>query len=163
MSHRDERQPVLLSGVPIIDGQAVVVFRNDMIRELQLIQLGQDIEGVGPSELDPIAGILRGDLEWLRDEFVGHFRPVDPDAAVDPVTDPAAVTDYVVDLRPDAVNRIKRVVDHFEDLSWFSSHGQLLTVGASPIVMDLARWLRDEAIGQLIDGRAPHPFVRRAD
>jgi hypothetical protein len=25
--------------------------------------------------------------------------------------------------------------------------------------MDLVRWLRDEAIGQLIEGRAPRPFT----
>ena len=40
-------------------GQAVVVYRNDMIRELQLIELGQGMESVGPSDLDPVAKDLR--------------------------------------------------------------------------------------------------------
>jgi hypothetical protein len=150
-----------LSGVPLLEGQAVIMFRNDMIRELQLIELGQDLEGVGPSELDSVAKVLRDDLEWLRDEFAGNFRAVDPDALVPPITDPDLLVDYVADLHPDAAIRIKRVVGHVEDLNWFSSHGQLLTVGASPVVMDLVRWLRDEAIGQLVEGRAPRPFARR--
>ncbi len=139
----------------------VVMFRNDMIRELHLIELGQGLDEVGPSDLDPIAKILRNELEWLRDEFSGHFRAVDPNATVVAATDPDAVVDFVADLRPDAAVRIKSVVDRFEELNWFSSHGLLLTVGASPVVMDLVRWLRDEAFGQLVEGRPPRPFVRR--
>lgn len=138
------------------------MFRNDMIRELQLIELGQGLDDVGPSDLDPVAKILRDDLEWLRDEFSGHFRFVDPDAAGDAAPDPDAVADFVADLCPDAAVRIKNVVDRFEELNWFSSHGLLLTVGASPVVMDLVRWLRDEAFGQLVEGRPPRPFVRRS-
>ena len=142
-------------------GQAVVVYRNDMIRELQLIELGQGMESVGPSDLDPVAKDLRADLEWLRDEFSGHFRLLNPDAPVDPTDDPDSLIDYVAELRPDAAIRIKRVVDRFDELNWFSSHGQLLTASATPVVMDLVRWLRDEAIGQLIEGRAPRPYASR--
>lgn len=147
----------------MVEGRAVIMFRNDMIRELQLIELGQSLDDVGPSELDPVAKILRNDLEWLRDEFVGHFRPVDPGVPVHGMTTSNELGDFVADLRPDAAVRIKSVVDRFEDLNWFSSHGLLLTLGASPVVMDLVRWLRDEAFGQLVQGRPPRPFVRPAD
>ncbi len=147
----------------MVEGRAVVMFRNDMIRELQLIELGQSLDDVGPSGLDPVAKVLRSDLEWLRDEFVGHFRSVDEGVAVDGMASSDALTDFVADLRPDAAVRIKSVVDRFEELNWFSSHGLLLTLEASPVVMDLIRWLRDEAFGQLVEGRPPRPFVRAAD
>lgn len=134
------------------------MFRNDMIRELQLIELGRDLDDVGPSDLDPVAKILRNDLEWLRDEFTGHFRFLNPDATADVATNPDAVSDFVAELRIDAAVRINNVINRFEELNWFSSHGLLLTVGASPVVMDLVRWLRDEAFGQLVEGRPPRPF-----
>lgn len=170
MSDDEVRHPVILCGVPLVEGQGVLMFRNDMIRELQLIELGRSMESVGPSDLDPVAAMLRADMEWLRDEFSGHFRAIvpvadpdrDPDAKVGPPADSDVTVDYVAELRLDAANRIERVVGHVEDLNWFSTNGQLLTVGASPVVMDLVRWLRDEAVGQLVDGRAPRPFVRRA-
>ncbi len=145
----------------MVDGQAVVTFRNDMIRELQLIELGQNLDGVGPSDLDPVAKSLRDDLEWLRDEFSGHFQLIDQTAADDAVAASELVGNFVAELCDDAAVRIKNVVDRFEELNWFSSHGLLLTVGATPVVMELVRWLRDEAIGQLVEGRPPRPFVRR--
>ncbi len=73
MSDSEARQPVHLLGVPVLGGQAVVMFRNDMIRELQLIELGQRLDGVGRSWLDPVAKVLRADLEWLRDEAYGQL------------------------------------------------------------------------------------------
>jgi len=80
---------------------------------------------------------------------------------VDAAQNPDTLVDYVAELRPDAAIRIKRVVDRFDELNWFSSHGQLLTASATPVVMDLVRWLRDEAIGQLIEGRSPRPYASR--
>lgn len=159
MSDTETRQIVRLIGVPFVGGQAVVMFRNDMIRELQLIELGKSIEGVGPSGLDAVAAVLRADLEWLRDEFSGHFRPADPSAALFALSEPGAVVDYIAELHPDAALRIKRVVDRVDELNWFSAHGQLLTIAASPIVMALVRWLRDEAYGQLVEGRAGRAFT----
>jgi hypothetical protein len=152
---------VTLLGVPLGAGRAVATFCNDMIRELQLIELGQGLEDVAPSGLDPVAKALRTDLTWLRDDFGGHLVSSDPDAVRDPSADPDQVVDFTGDLLPEAAILIQRVVDQFEELNWFSSHGQLLTVGASPIVMDTVRWLRREVVGQLIDGRAATPFPAR--
>ena len=67
---------------------------------------------------------------------------------------PELLVDYTGDLLPDAAHRIQRVVDQFEELNWFSSHGQLLTVGASPVVMDLVRWLCERSSTSSSSGRA---------
>lgn len=161
MAEEGARRTVRLLGVPVGAGREVVSFCNDMIRELQLIELGRGQDGIAASPLDAVAVSLRIDLSWLRDDFGGHLRSSEPGAFGDAASDPGRLVDFAGDLLPDAANRIERVVDQFEELNWFSSHGQLLTVGASPVVMDMVRWLREEVVHQLTSCRPARPFPTR--
>lgn len=154
-----ERQRVELLAIPVAAARAVMAYCNDMIREMQLIEVGRAMDDVAPSELDSVASGLRVDLEWLRDDFGGHMRPTEEGFFADPATDPERLVDVAGHLLPDAAIRIQRVVDQFEELNWFSSHGQLLTSSASPVVMNLVRWLRREVVGQLAEGRNARPFT----
>ena len=91
-----------------------------------------------------------------------ELQPRDAGATIgirDATVDPDTLVDFTGALLPEAAVLIQRVVDQFEELNWFSSHGQLLTIGASPIVMATVRWMREEVVGQLVEGRDPKPFT----
>lgn len=151
MSDADGSRPVRLDGVPVGLARAATVHRNDMIRELQLIEVGRRQGIEEPSQLYDLAELLRADLEWLRDEIGARSIWSDPDAA------PGSLVDIVIETAPDSALRMRRVVERFEELNQLSRHGQLLAEEASADAMQLIRWVADEMTGQLLEGRHAHP------
>ena len=149
----DDRRTVRLNGVPVGIARAIAVYRNDMIRELQLIELGRQQGIEEPSQLYDLAEQLRADLVWLRDDLAGHTVWSDPAAA------PSERVDMVIEATVDASARMLRAIERFEELNQLSRYGQLLTEEATPAMMQVIRWVGEELAGQLNEGRAPRPCL----
>jgi hypothetical protein len=124
-----------------------------MIRELQLIELGQRGSARRSGPLDDEARALRSDLEWLRDDFGGHTEWSGGVAPADGTGEMAA------ELRGDAASRMHRTLARFDELNRLSDQGHLLTEAATPEMMRMLQWVTDELDGQLDEGREPRPYT----
>ena len=147
-----DTRTVRFLAVPAEQARAIVVYRNDMIRELQLIELGRAQGVEEPSQLYDLAELLRADLQWVRDNVAGDSVWSVEEGA------PSGCVDVVVQAAPEAAWHMYRVLERYEELNQLSRHGQLLTEAATPEMMRLARWVADEMERQLLHDATPRPY-----
>jgi len=119
------------------------IYISDVLRELQLIQLGLAQGIVVPNRLRQLALELPPMLTWARD-LVAH-------AVID--AEDGAVADLRIQLRADASNAVVRLMGLVAELQYFARQGSLF-VQPSDEVVGMLEWLVSESIGQL-DGEAP--------
>jgi len=144
------RQTVHLLDVPVRDFVQLQVYFDDMVREMQLIAVGVGDRGA--------AARLADLAVYVQHDIAGHRNVLH--AEVLAAQDRGLVTvDLSIDLLPSSVPDAERLVEVAEALDAQSRSGLLLTAPASPVVLDVLRWIVDEVDGQLIDQRAPRPYA----
>jgi hypothetical protein len=119
------------------------IYISDVLRELQLIELGLDQGIVVPNRLRQLALDLLPMLRWARD-LVAH-------AVIGAEDGPVA--DLQIQLRADAADSVVRLMGLVAELQFFARQGSLF-VEPSEEVLGLLEWFVSESIGQL-DGEAP--------
>jgi len=119
------------------------IYISDVLRELQLIQLGLEQGIVVPNRLRQLALDLPPMLTWARD-LVAH-------AVID--AEDGAVADLRIQLREDASEAVVRLMGLVAELQYFARQGSLF-VQPTDEVVGMLEWLVSESIGQL-GGEAP--------
>lgn len=144
------RRDVVLRALPVADFLALQVHFDDMVRELQLIEVGRS-QGLATSvALRELALEVHHDIAGDR----GRLH----EQALLARERGATRADVVIDLGPRAVTEVGRLVGLVEEMDAQSRAGHLLAAPAPPPLLALLRWLADEVDGQLRVGRDPRPF-----
>ena len=136
-------RPIRLLGVSLVTMREADIYISDVLRELQLIQLGLDQGIAVPNRLRQLALDLLPMLTWARD-LVAH--------AVIEAQD-GAVADLRIQLPADAGDSVVRLMGLIAELQFFARQGSLF-VEPSDEVLGMLEWFVSESIGQL-DGEAP--------
>ena len=136
-------RPIRLLGVPVATMREADIYISDVLRELQLIQLGLEQGIVVPNRLRQLALDLPPMLTWARD-LVAH-------AVID--AEDGAVADLRIQLREDASEAVVRLMGLVAELQYFARQGSLF-VQPTDEVVGMLEWLVSESIGQL-GGEAP--------
>ncbi len=148
----EPRRDVRLLGLPVAEFLGLQVHFDDVVRELQLIEVGRS-QGLTTS------GALRALAVEVQHDISGDRRRIHEQALAAQASGDDTV-DVVIDLGPRAVADVGRLVGLVEEVDAQSRAGNLLTPPAPPRLLDLLRWLADEVAGQLRDGRPPRPYAR---
>ena len=136
-------RPIRLLGVPIATMREADIYISDVLRELQLIQLGLDQGIAVPNRLRQLALDLLPMLTGARD-LVAH-------AIID--AEDGSVADLRIQLEADASDSVVRLMGLVAELQYFARQGSLF-VQPSEEVIGMLEWFVSESIGQL-DGEAP--------
>ena len=139
-----ELLPVRLRGVPLATLSDVDIYISDVIRELQLIEVGRDQGIAAPDRISRLAADLLPLLRWARDLVV--HAVIDGD-------DDSDVTDLTLQVPADSVAAVTRVSDLVVELGQLARQGALFTV-PNPEVLRLVEWLATEGVNQLRGGPA---------
>ena len=136
-------RPIRLLGVSLVTMREADIYISDVLRELQLIQLGLDQGIAVPNRLRQLALDLLPMLTWARD-LVAH-------AVID--AEDGSVADLRIQLPADAADSVVRLMGLVAELQFFARQGSLF-VEPSDEVLGMLEWFVSESIGQL-DGEAP--------
>lgn len=143
------RRTVELQQIPIREFVVLQVYFDDMVRELQLIEVGRSDEGAG-QRLADLATFVQHEIAGARNLVHIHALAAEEEGETH--------FDTGLELLPRSVEDAHRLIDVVEALDEQSRNGVLLTAPAAPVVLDLLRWVVDEIEGQLMYGRSPKPF-----
>ncbi|MEO6988817.1 MAG: hypothetical protein ABI239_09225 [Aquihabitans sp.] len=137
---------VTAAGMPRTTFEQAVTYLADVLRECQLI-LVDGVDSPHTSQLDVVAlaQVLIPDLEEVRD----LFREADVTSAEERVT-----MDFA--LHASKAATMVHLQMHLVQLRFVEVEGGIL-VASDPEVIDLLRWIWDEASEQL-HGRPPRPY-----
>jgi hypothetical protein len=148
MARGTHHRPVLLQGLPAQTFVAAVTYLADILRECQLVLVGQ-VQGAAT---DPALGALAEDLvpalEEVRDAFVAADIAPEEDGTIRLAT--ALPVSFAA--------RFTTVQMHLIQLRMLGRNGGLL-VRSDPAVTQLIAWIWDEASDQL-HGREPRAYHR---
>lgn len=151
MSRPDpHRSWVHLLDVPVPLFLDVYVWLADVHRELQLVEVGAADGLVIPDRLRDLAIALHVDMARPRD-FVAEQLESAASLGLE-------VTDVWLDLLPEAVADMARLVVLCDEVAECSRAGLMLTGPPTPAMEHALRWLARELIGQLEIGRPPRGF-----
>ncbi|MBX3284451.1 MAG: hypothetical protein KF703_03830 [Actinobacteria bacterium] len=136
---------VVLAGLPAPLYEAALGYLGDVLRECQLVLVGQGRGGEDDPDLVALAEGLVPDLEELRDVFArAENTQVDGHRRLE------------VDLRPSDAATLAHLHLQLGQLRFVERHGGVL-LPTDPEVANLLAWVRDEAAEQLA-GRMPRTY-----
>ena len=147
------RRTVHLLAVPLEVIIELQLYFDDMVRELQLIAVGQADAGAA-HRLHRLAMHTQHEIARARNDLHVQAR-----AGLDAGEE---ISDLVVDLRPSGVaasRALLPLVDAFDDAS---RGGELLAAPCTPKARHLLEWIVDEIELQLVSGNPPRPFTSGA-
>ena len=144
------RRTVHLLCVPLAVLVELQLYFDDMVRELQLIAVGQADAGAA-HRLHRLAVHTQHEIARARNDLHVQAR-----AGLD-AGEPVA--DLVVDLRPSAVAASRALIPLVEAFDEASRDGDLLAAPCTPGARALLEWIVDEIEVQLVVGEAPTPFT----
>jgi len=147
------RRTVHLLCVPLAVLVELQLYFDDMVRELQLIAVGQADAGAA-HRLHRLAVHTQHEIARARNDLHVQAR-----AGLD-AGEPVA--DLVVDLRPSAVAASRALIPLVEAFDEASRDGDLLAAPCTPGARALLEWIVDEIEVQLVVGEAPTPFTSEA-
>lgn len=143
---------VRLSGVPRSTLRDADIYISDVLRELQLIEVGLDQGIIVPNRLRQLALDLLPMLTWARDLV---------DRATVDGEDEATIADFTIEVPAGASDDVVRLIGLVAELQFFARQGSLFAEPGDE-VLALLEWFASESIGQL-GGEAPQPYDHRAD
>jgi hypothetical protein len=143
------RREVLLRAVPLEPLVELQLYFDDMVRELQLIEVGRGEAGIA-DRLHRLAVHTQHEIARARNDLHVQAR-----AGLDAGE---VVSDLVVDLRPSAVAASRALIPLVDGFDELSGSGSLLTSPCSAEARQLLEWIVDEIERQLVSGRAPQPY-----
>jgi len=147
------RRTVHLLAVPLEVLVELQLYFDDMVRELQLIAVGQADAGAA-HRLHRLAVHTQHEIARARNDLHVQAR-----AGLD-AGEPVA--DLVVDLRPSAVAASRALIPLVDAFDEASRVGELLAAPCTPRARQLLEWIVDEIEVQLVIGETPKPFTSEA-
>jgi hypothetical protein len=143
------RRPVHLQAVPLADLVDLLLYFDDMVRELQLIAVGQ-ADDRAAYRLARLAIHHQHEIARARNEIhvqARHWLDQGKERA-----------DLVVDLRPSAVAATQALLPLADAFDEASRGGELLTAPCADGCRRVLEWIVAEIGSQLDAGRPPSPF-----
>ena len=152
MSRPDpERSWVHLIEVPVALFLELHVWLADVYRELQLVEVGAGEGLLIPPRLRELAVALHVDVARPRDFAAEQLESASEHGY--------ELTDVWLDLLPEAVQVMARLVVLCDEVAECSRSGLMLTGPPTPSMEHALRWMAREFIGQLEIGRPPRPYA----
>jgi hypothetical protein len=143
-------QVVRLVGVPVAVYRKLEVHLDDVVRELQLIAVG-DGQGLGTdSRLRDLALHIDAGLAGQRRDFADQVR-VGFEAEQTHV-------DVTLTVGPHASYAVRMLRRFMLVADAHAEAGRLLTFPAGPDLLTLLDWIVVEVLGQTENGAEPHPY-----
>jgi hypothetical protein len=146
VSDHSSPRPILLDHLPAETLGEAVTYLADILRECQLVLVGQLQGVVTDPALCLLAEGLVPDLEDVRDAFTAGSVTAHDDGSVR----------LEAELAPDQAGMLAHLQTHLIQLRLMGRRGGLM-VRSDPEVTQLIAWIWDEASDQL-HGRSPRPY-----
>ena len=143
----DDLVTVRIVGLPVAIHRRAAEHDDTLRRELALVRAGREAD----------AGAR---LVALSDELESRFRGFTAaQTAQLAAADADGVIDLVYELPPDAADAADRLGALLDEVDELCRVGELVTVCAPPELVVYRRWLLDEFVGQIREGREPRPWA----
>lgn len=147
----EQRSPVTLAGMPVARFIALQEHFDGLVRELQLVAVGQ---GQGLATSARLA-----DLALYVQLDIADERRILHEQVVVALEQDLPIVDVHIDLRSTGITGAWQMVEVFEAIDSASRDGFLLTGPADPDLVALLRWIATEVEAQVRDGRPPVRFA----
>ncbi|MBW3668645.1 MAG: hypothetical protein KY443_05470 [Actinobacteria bacterium] len=142
---------VRLLGMPTARFIALHMHVDDLLRELEIIALGASSGAAEvPREVRDVTRELLGRYAETRQSAWEQAEAAQRRGG--------ETVDLELVLPVDAVEGVQELVELFDRADALSREGVLLTLPASPELVELRRWTADEITRQVQLGAAPTPF-----
>lgn len=146
-----EMRMVRLLGIPTARYIALHLHIDDLLRELEIIALGASSGAVAvPAEVRDVTRELLGRYSETRQSAWQQAEEAQRRGG--------ERVDIEVSVPVEGVDAVQELVELFDRADALSQEGVLLTLPASPDLVELRRWSADEITRQVQRGAAPTPF-----